>query len=470
MNPLINIGVCVLLLVLFYKYIITPIVVSPLSKIPNAHFTSPILPLWMSWKRRAGTENRTIFSLHQRLGPVVRLGPDEISVNSPGGLRTIYLGGFEKDKWYRKAFLNYGTPNLVSMLEHKPHSVQKRMISNVYSKSYLQNSRDLQLVSSTLLFDRFLPILHSAARSNADLNVFDLTQALGMDFTSAYLFGLNNGTNFLCNVEYRNQWFDLYSIFKKQLPEERASGEIEKWCLSMCEAAEALDSFEKPVDSTSTNPVVYGRLSQCLDGGTASSQPKQVTIASEMLDHLIAGHETSGITLTYLMHEMSRRPSLQSKLHEELLTLSPPLIHPMDSSAGLSIATDVSNRLVAPRSIDALPLLDAVLQETLRLYAAAPAPQPRITPFLPTPTTIEGYRNIPGGVRVSSSAYALHRNAEAFPEPEKWIPERWLEANKEKTEQMRKWFFAFGSGGRMCLGSNFAIQGKILYIRENSTC
>lgn len=288
MTPLVSMGVWALLLLLFYKYIIAPVFVSPLSKIPNARFTAPILPIWMWLKRRAGTESRTIFSLHQRLGSVVRLGPNEISVNSADGLRTIYIGGFEKDNWYRDAFLNYGTPNLVSMLEHKPHSVQKRLISNIYSKSYLQNSRDLQIISSTLLFDRFLPILDSVAGNDTALNVLDLTQALGMDFTSAYLFGLTNGTNFLCNVEYRHHWLDVYSTFKKQRPEERASGEIEQWCLSLCEAAEA-ETSEKSVDSTSTKPVVYGRLSQCLEGSIPSSQPKNVIIASEMLDHLVAG-------------------------------------------------------------------------------------------------------------------------------------------------------------------------------------
>src|SRR5262245_9233529 len=100
MTSLIVVEAVILLLALLYKRIIEPAFISPLSKIPNAHFTSPILPTWMWWRRRAGTETRTIFSLHQRLGPVVRLGPNEISVNSASGLRTIYLGGFEKHEWY----------------------------------------------------------------------------------------------------------------------------------------------------------------------------------------------------------------------------------------------------------------------------------------------------------------------------------------------------------------------------------
>ena len=45
-----------------------------------------------------------------------------------------------------------------------------------------------------------------------------------------------------------------------------------------------------------------------------------------------------------------------------------------------------------------------------------------------------------------------------FPEPEKWLPERW-DAEGEKREEMKRWFWAFSSGGRMCLGNHFALQG-----------
>jgi cytochrome P450 len=49
-----------------------------------------------------------------------------------------------------------------------------------------------------------------------------------------------------------------------------------------------------------------------------------------------------------------------------------------------------------------------------------------------------------------------------FPDFETWKPERWLEADKEQKEEMKKWFWAFGSGARMCLGVYFATQGTYL--------
>lgn len=461
MASLTIVGVCFLLLLLIYRYVIFPVFLSPLSKIPNAHSSVPILPLWIWSKRRNNkTGVRTLFALHQRLGPVVRLAPNEISVNSPDALRTVYIGGFEKHRWYLDTFINYGTPNMFTMLERKPHSVQKRMLSKVYSKSYLQSSKDLQTLSTHLILHRFLPIIQQKAENGGEMDVLEFNQGVGMDFTSAYLFGLSNSTDFMNNARYRHHWLEEYKTFKSQLSQKRAGGEIERWCFSMCEAAEAFIHAEKIAKSPSaTQPVVYAQLAQSLGEAAQPDVPRlkntMLTTASEMLDHLIAGHETSGISLTYLMHEMSQRPYLQDRLRSELLTLNPPIVYPANNETA---NTTSDNRLPSPHSIDDLPLLNNILQETLRLYAVAPAQQPRMTPHSTTGTTIDGYTNIPGGVRVSANSYSLHRHAAVFPEPEKWIPERW-DADVEKREEMKKWFWAFSSGGRMCIGSHLALHG-----------
>ena len=336
------------------------------------------------------------------------------------------------------------------MLDSKSHSAQKRLLSNVYSKSFLQTSTDLQKISEHMILKRIHPIIRSVADKGIEMDVFDFSQAIGMDFTTAYLFGLSNGTDFMNDVELRHYWLKEYDTFRFRLPHERAGSEIERWSMRLCEAAENTLTHEKEVKNPplSTEPVVYGRLSRGLAQGPQGKTDAQYVsraTASEMLDHIIAGHETTAITLTYLMHELSQHPELQARLRSELLTLEPPLC-------------DSSNSLPSPRSIDALPLLDSVIQETLRLYAAAPAREPRLTPHVPGGTTIEGYPNIPGGVVISANAYTLHRNADVFPEPDKWVPERWLDERPGKKDGMKRWFWAFSSGGRMCIGSNFALQ------------
>jgi hypothetical protein len=96
-----------LALILTYKLIIYPIFLSPLSRIPSAHPLAKFTPLWVLWIRWRYRENSTIHAAHEKLGPVIQLGPNELSVNCiKGGILTVYSGGFEKGDWYN-LFANY---------------------------------------------------------------------------------------------------------------------------------------------------------------------------------------------------------------------------------------------------------------------------------------------------------------------------------------------------------------------------
>jgi len=84
---------------------------------------------------------------------------------------------------------------------------------------------------------------------------------------------------------------------------------------------------------TSTAPVVYSQLLSSLTRSIEKDPPSHTngpdfirrSVASDMLDQLIAGHETSGIALTYAMYELSIHPNFQIALRAELRTISPPL-------------------------------------------------------------------------------------------------------------------------------------------------
>ena len=102
-----SIGVTLLAFTAVYKYFIHPAFVSPLARIPSAHWSAPFSNLWILWIRYKNKENRTVYAAHKSLRPIIRLGPAELSVNDVNGLRTIYAGGFEKGEWY-SIFNNYG--------------------------------------------------------------------------------------------------------------------------------------------------------------------------------------------------------------------------------------------------------------------------------------------------------------------------------------------------------------------------
>lgn len=459
MIPFTFLALLILASYLIYHHVIYPYFLSPLSSIPNAHLTSPLSRRWIDHRRSTGTEVLAIDALHQKYGPIVRLGPEELSVNSIHGLKVIYTGAFEKHAFYNDAFVNFNVENMVGMVHNAPHAHQKRMLSKTFSKSFLQESGDLQTISKVVLWDRLMPILKKAGNDGEVLNVLPMFQAVGMDFTSSFLFGLRRGTRYLFNIPEWMVWLEEYEKFKFLSRDDRYMGFIEGWCMELCERTEASKNEEILGDEEKllpfTNPVIYEQLQQSfLSQKEHDPRPLNLAVASELLDHLVAGHETTGVTFTYMMWELSKQPELQAKLRKELMTLSPSLRYPGSSTGG-------DKALPSPSAIDALPLLDALVRETLRLHSPAPAQLPRVTPTTEKGTSLHGYDNIPGGVRVSSTAYSLHRIDEVYPHPLEWLPERWLQAG-DNIHDMRRLFFAFGSGGRMCLGSNFAMQGASL--------
>ncbi|BCS09734.1 hypothetical protein ASPFODRAFT_43984 [Aspergillus luchuensis CBS 106.47] len=424
-------------------YLIHEYFSDPLSRIPNAHPLSPYTTKWITHHRNRTTEVKAIYTAHRARGPIIRLSPTELSINSLEGLRAIYTqGAFEKHAFYADTFINFHTPNMVGMLENKAHGEQKRLLSGIYAKSYLLRSGDIKILGREMVVRRLGEFLKGVVAKGAVFNVLPVFQAVGMDFTSGFVFGAQGGTRFLEDLASWGVWLGQYEAFKSLSREDRFMGFVERWCLGLCEGVGLL----KEDGGLVTQPVVYDRLWEGLEEKKKVSGEDinlKLAVASEILDHLVAGHETTGITITYIMWELSKRPDLQTRLREELATLSGSLRH----------TEEMEKKLPPLADIDALPLLDAIVRETLRRHAPAPAPLSRVTP--PEGAWIHGYY-IPGGVQVSSSAYSLHRIEEVFPSPEEWIPMRWMDAKDDKIHDMRRLFYPFGTGGRMCLGNNFA--------------
>lgn len=166
----------------------------------------------------------------------------------------------------------------------------------------------------------------------------------------------------------------------------------------------------------------------------------------------------TGIAYTFIVYELSRHPEAQRDLRNELLSIRKPLRFP-GPRGDLTLPT--------PKELDSLPLLNAMIKESLRLRGTLPTPAPRISPH-DKKTTIGQYENIPGGVRINSFAWCLHRNEVVFPSAEEWRPERWLGDKANRMEQ-EKWFWAFGSGSRMCLGDHLSMESMCCIASSSPT-
>jgi cytochrome P450 len=108
--------------------------------------------------------------------------------------------------------------------------------------------------------------------------------------------------------------------------------------------------------------------------------------------------------------------------------------------------------LPPPRDLDNLPYLSAVLKESLRMRPTS-NPLPRITP-LDRSVDIAGIANIPAGIRVNCFSWTIHRDPERFPDPDRWIPERWLSDKDNNPIEKEQLLWSFSSGPRMCVGNH----------------
>ncbi|KAK7178452.1 cytochrome P450 3A12 [Paraphaeosphaeria sporulosa] len=458
-------GVSILLVLLGYRYFLYPAFLSPLSRIPNAHITVSVCPLWMWWKRRGGREGtRSIFAAHRQKGPIVRLGPKEVSVASVDGLRQIYAGGFMKPKWYAEQFMHYRNPNLVSMVSPTDHAERRRALSHVYSKSHLLSSRDMRLLSDAIIFKSLFPILEVSAQRQVPVDFYQLNRAIGSDFMSAYLFGLPNSTNTICDARERRDLFrDTDALLRSLTSGGKVRQVIEARGLQLCQAASELvrhPSLHRKLTQPSTEPVVFASLHNRLPKVPEANDAIDSGVLSEMLDHFLAGPEGTKTTLTFLQWELSKQPSLQARLRQELSTLSPAM-KPTSRTQADPSGRQATRLLPSFQALDALPLLDAIVQESLRVYPASQAPQFRITP--PGGCTIEQHFHVPGGVLISTAVFCMHRNEDVFSNAWSWEPERWMQEDAARLEEMKRWFWAFGSGPRTCIGRHFvALVMKIV--------
>lgn len=143
-------------------------------------------------------------------------------------------------------------------------------------------------------------------------------------------------------------------------------------------------------------------------------------IRAEAQAYIVAGSDTTANSLTYLVWAVCRDSGIKSRLVAELSQI--------DGDFGDS---DLRN----------LPYLNQVIDETLRMYSAAPSSLPRVVP--PNGSAVCG-RWLPGGTIVSTQAWSLHRDPSVFPEPDKFSPSRW----EMPSNEMKKSFMPFGGGSR----------------------
>jgi cytochrome P450 len=154
-------------------------------------------------------------------------------------------------------------------------------------------------------------------------------------------------------------------------------------------------------------------------------------IRDEVMTLLFAGHDTTTSTIAFLFHELARNPDASARLlaeQDEVLGGMPPQASQLNG--------------------ESLPQLEMAIEETLRMYPPAwIGPRRSVASF-----EFEGVP-VPAEAYVNYSSWASHHLPDIFPEPERFLPQRFAPAAKALLPKGA--YIPFGGGSRTCIGMRF---------------
>lgn len=397
------------------------------------------------WKKESMTE--VLARLHERHGDVVRTAPNELHFASPKAYFDIYAPAVRWDK-ERVLYHSMGVNSTsFGYLKYPQAKQRKDVLQPLFSRRAVSAIQSLVQHKLNDYCDT-LAQNHAAAESS---NMYLGLRCLTVDTISAFCFGrsLNalSAPRFEAPIviamdyanpeflpfkhlpSYRNLiWALPPSISAKILPDTSGFAQISNLTQEQVNAAIADPSSLQKY----SHPTIYHRL---LDPAAQDGHPipSKELLLEEAKNLIFAGTDTTGNTLYVGVWHLMRDMSLQTRLRRDIKSAWPTL---SDAPSYECLAS--------------IPLLAAVIKESLRISSGVASPLSRVVS--PQGAIIGGHA-VPGGTVVGMSAVFMHNDASVFHEPHAFKPERWLGPNAKELE---KYLVSFSRGPRSCLGINLA--------------
>lgn len=440
---------------------------------PIAHFPGPRLAALTFWYEfyydvvRSGRYTWRIAEMHKKYGPVVRINPYELHVNSPDFYDTLYASaasGRRTEKWEWSAKMFGTTKAAVGTTSHELHRVRRAALNPFFSRRSV--TRLEPVIRANI--DKLRARLEGFANTDEPVNVTDAFTALSADVIGGFAFGRSYG--FLDAKDFNPGWHKLmldlsrgthlmkqfgwlYSILTR-IPQKLVSiihpltkelFDVQNGITAQIEDIKSDRSTADPrkPSKDSTPPTI---LHDLLTTKNNLPAPELTTprLTEEAFTLLGAGTVTTAHTLATTIYHLHAHPCSLRRLRAELA--------PLYQGGGQPTWTN----------LEQLPYLSAVLSEGLRLSYGVSHRLPRISPdtALRVPGADEGVATIPPGTPVSMTQMFLHEDLSIFPEPTAFRPERWLEVDgdvaDEEVARMRRFLVPFSKGTRQCVGMNLA--------------
>ncbi|THV85399.1 cytochrome protein [Aureobasidium pullulans] len=414
-----------------------------------------------------GHRSRDLTQLH-KTSPIIRIGPNNLSFGRTDAIKDIYGHGTSCVKDLKYVITASEHPHLFDVVEKKAHTEKRKRLSAAFAMKHLENweykvarTTERLLIAFDKLCTPALPsgtVVPDAQDLTIDfnkwinlftieaINYLALSSELGLleqgddSVTAEKLDGTlyqahyrksQNANAFAtshCVWDYKNFhtliWLSkIFPSWRKLWREAAPFGDIvyhqANTRLKRYLAGEQLDDF-------------FAALMDDKHGKPYNSEWGE--IVGEISAIIDAGADTTAIALSGVLELLIKHPSHLATLREEI-------DHALDSDEVVASYDKIKN----------LPFLRACLDEAMRLIPPTSAGLPRRTP--PEGARIMGHW-IPGDTSVSMPIYTAHHDKSAFPNPEEYNPQRWMDPDQRR--RMESCFIPFSTGGRGCIGRNIS--------------
>lgn len=450
------VGAIALVVYYVYPYVVT---YGHLRDIP-APFPAQFTNLWLLYTARRGKRHFIVDDIHRKLGPVVRIQPNHISIADDDAIQIIYGhgNGFLKSDFY-DAFVSIRR-GLFNTRDRAEHTRKRKLVASTFApKSIVQFEPYIHQNLKTFV-NRWDGLIKAGANKTAYVDCLKWFNYVAFDTIGDLAFGAPFGMlKAGADIAEVRMSVDKPPIYAPAVDILNRRGEVSatlgclpqlkpyaKWLpdpffskglaavenLAGIAIARVKDRLENPPDINRRD-----LLALLQEGRDEKGEPLGFEeLTAEALTQLIAGSDTTSNSSCALLYYATRTPGVLQKLQAELDAAVP------DND------TDVPEY----EAIKNLPYLQNVINETLRIHSTSGIGLPREIPADSQGVTIRDHFFPPGTV-LSVPTYSIHHSREIWgPDADNFRPERWETA----TPRQKNAFLPFSTGPRACVGRNVA--------------
>ncbi|KAI8631113.1 cytochrome P450 [Xylariaceae sp. FL1651] len=390
----------------------------PLRNFPGPRLAA-VSKIWHSWRCRTSQNYRVLGEWKEKYGSFVRTGPNEITIFHPEALGAISRpqNGCTKSPWYDILLPHVAINTTRDQREHDARRAILLQTLLNYDASYMYVTSQVK----DLIFQA----------GSQEMNIVDLIYHWSFDVMGDVIFSTPFQT-----LTHSHSHHHIHTL--RRFLSFLGPFSPTPWLLILRASLPLVaDGWHQMFKTFET---CLAERKKVFDHTTPIG-PDLHALTGDAVALVIAGSDTAASTLVYALFYLAKEPRYQDILLNEL-------------KQGNISEPSASN-------VQSLPILNAVINETLRLHSPVPTGTPRDTGA--NGLTVAG-RYIPPHTTIVAPRHNISRLSICFSNALEFDPMRWVDAEKREGPHDLRAFSPFGTGVYSCIGRGLAMRQMRAFI------